>query len=224
MSLTGTFKDLSITNLVQLNCMEKKTAQIVINWKGHEGALFLLEGDIIHAKFMDLKGEQALYKILRLEDGRFSISEPKTIPERNIYDSWKGLLLEGMRVMDESEKEKDTIVRTIALDLTKHPSIEKLLITTKSREVIQNNGYDSPERTANLAAVLVGKAVQLSTPLSLGDVIYASYATGQNNTFFFECDSFHIVAEVNRETEISSLFKLVEELKGKLRVAEFVPE
>jgi hypothetical protein len=128
-----------------------------------------------------------------------------------------------MRVLDESEKEKDTIVRTIALDLTKHSSIEKLLITTKSGEVIQNNGFDSPERPAGLAAVLLGKAVQISTPLSLGDVIYASYATGRNNTFFFECDNFYIVAEVNRETEISSLFKLVEELKGKLRVAEFLP-
>ena len=223
MALSGNLKDFDITNIIQFNCIENNTAQIVINWKGHDASIFILEGDIIHARFKDLKGEAALYKILRLDEGDFSITKPMIIPDRTIHDSWKSLVLEGARVMDESEKEKDTIIRSIALDLSRHSTIEKLLIITKSGECIQNAGFDSPERYSAAAAAFHKKSDQIAGALALGDVIYTSYFTLENNVFFFECDNFFIVAQIHRETDIAPLFQLVDDLKTKLKVAELQP-
>ena len=223
MALSGNLKDFNITNLIQLNCIENNTAQIVINWKGHDASIFILEGDIIHARFKNLKSEAALYKILQLDEGDFSITKPMIVPDRTIHNSWKSLLLEGARVMDESEKEKDTIIRSIALDLSRHPAIEKLLIITKSGECIQNVGFDSPEIYATAAAAFHKKSDQLAGTLALGDVIYTSYSTHENNVFFFECDNFFIVAQVHRETNIGPLFQFVDDLKTKLKVAELQP-
>lgn len=223
MTLSGNLKDFNITNLIQLNCIENNTAQIVINWKGHEASIFILDGNIIHARFKELKGEPALYRILRLEEGEFSITKPKMTPDRTIHDSWKGLLLEGARVQDESEKEKDTIVRSLALDLSRHPKIKKLLIITKGGDCMQNSGFDSPERYVAVAAAFHKKANQLAVSLAIGDIAYTSCSMNEDNVFFFECDNFFVVVEISREANVRGLLELVSELKEKLQVAEVQP-
>jgi Domain of unknown function (DUF4388) len=215
MAITGNLRDFSIANLIQFNCIEKNTVQIHIGWKGYEAILFIQNGDIIHAKFRDLNGEPALYKILRFEEGDFSITKPK------IYNSWKSVLLEGMRVMDESQKEKDSIVKSIALDLSRHPAIKKLLIITKSGECIQNSGFDSTERYGAFALAFLEKSKHLSMLFSIGDVTYTNYSAGENNFYFFECDNLFIIAQMSRESDIEPLFMLIKDLKGKLFTAEF---
>jgi hypothetical protein len=220
MAITGNLKDFNITNLIQFNCIEKNTVQILINWKGYDASIFIKTGEIIHAKFRDIKGEPAIYKILRFDEGEFSITKPKAAPERTIFDSWKSLLLEGARVMDESLREKDTIVRSIALDLTKHSSIEKLLIITGTGECIQNNGFESPERYGAFASMFLEKSRLLSSALTFGDVIYASYMAGEFGLHFFQCDNYLIVVQMSRESNINSLFELINVLKSKLAIAE----
>jgi hypothetical protein len=223
MTLSGNLKDFNITNLIQLNCIENNTAQIVINWKGHEASIFILDGNIIHAKFRELKGEPALYRILRLEEGEFSITRPKAMPHRTIHDSWNGLLLEGARVQDESEREKDTIVRSLAMDLGRHPQIKKLLIITRGGDCVQNSGFDSPERYVAVASAFHKKSNQLAVSLAIGDIAYTSFSIDKDNVFFFECDNFFIVVEMGREANIRRLIELVSELKEKLQVAEVQP-
>ena len=220
MALTGNLKDFNITNLIQFNCIEKNTVQILINWKGYDASIFIQNGEIINARFRDLKGEPAIYKILRFEEGDFSITKPKSIPERIIFDSWKSLILEGARVMDESLREKESIVKNIALDLTKHPSIQKLLITTLNGECIQNNGFDSPEKYGAFAVEFLNRAGFLSSSLTFGDVIYANYYSGESVFYFFRCDNYFIVVVMNRESDISSFFKLINVLKTKLKNAD----
>ena len=223
MGLSGNLKEFNITNLIQLNCIEQNTAQIVINWKGHEASIFIFEGEIIHAKFKEFKGEEAFYKIIRLDEGDFSITKPTIVPDRTIYDSWKSLLLEGARVHDESERDKDTLVRSLALDLEKHPTISRLLIVTRSGECIQNSGFDRPDRYVPLALELHRKSGQFTGRLAIGDVVYTGYSTDSERMFFFNCDSYFIVIEIGREADVAPLFELVSELKEKLQVAELQP-
>jgi hypothetical protein len=224
MALNGNLKDFNIANLIQFNCIEKNTVQIIINWKGYEAVLFIQNGDIFHAKFRNLNGEAALYKILRLDEGEFSITKPRTIPQRTIHDSWKSLLLEGMRVMDESLKEKDTIVQSIALNLSRHPAINRLLIITGQGECIQNSGFDSIEQYGVFASVFLERAKYFSSSLSLGDVTYASYSVCDNNLYFFKCENLYIIAQMNRESNGEPLFALAKELKEKLSSADLTTE
>lgn len=220
MSVSGNLKDINITNIIQLNCIENNTVQVMINWRGHDASVFIVEGNIFHARFKDLKGEKALYKILRLDEGEFNITRPVVIPDRTIHDSWSGLLLEGARVMDESEREKDTIVRTIALDLSQHPTIRKLAILTKSGECIQNNGFDSPDRYGSFSTAFLKKSKQLAGAFALGEVVYSSYAAGEDNLFFFGCGDYHVIVQMHRESDMAPLVRLVGELREKLEVAE----
>lgn len=100
----GKVSDFQLSDLIQLNCLSRLTSSLVIDRENEEGRIFFKEGNIVHATCGEFEGEEALYELLSWSGGNFSTVKNEEPPRETIIKGWQGLLLEGMRRLDESQK------------------------------------------------------------------------------------------------------------------------
>lgn len=103
----GNLRTLSLPSIVQINCTEFNQARLRLRRRGQEGAVYFAEGNIVHAILGSHVGEEAVYELLAWEDGEFELEMGVEAPERTITTNWSGLLLEGMRRIDEAAADLD---------------------------------------------------------------------------------------------------------------------
>jgi predicted regulator of Ras-like GTPase activity (Roadblock/LC7/MglB family) len=103
MAMQGNLQDMAVADLIQHNCQDRKTAQLLIEHNGQQAALFFQDGAVLHATLGKLQGEEVVYQILNWQDGHFTLEETEsnTAATITISRSWSGLLLEGARRLDE---------------------------------------------------------------------------------------------------------------------------
>ncbi|MBP7864644.1 MAG: DUF4388 domain-containing protein [Acidobacteria bacterium] len=109
MALIGNLKELNLVNLIQLNCIEKKTAKLTFNYRGKIGVIYFDNGEIPHAQFDNISGPDAIYRAIHLPEGEFKIEEGIRTNIRTNDIKWSELILEGMRIYDESQIGQDQI-------------------------------------------------------------------------------------------------------------------
>lgn len=102
----GKISEFHLTDLIQMNCLGRMTTTLYIDHEGSTGIIYFEEGNIIHAECEDIEGEEAFYKILSWEGGKFTVEREKSPVKETIIKGWQSLLLEGMRRLDESEDEE----------------------------------------------------------------------------------------------------------------------
>jgi len=72
--------------------------------KASSGEIHFAEGQIVHAKWDAIQGDDAFYKMLTLHEGDFRLDPAyKPSATRSIQASPEALLLEGMRRLDEGK-------------------------------------------------------------------------------------------------------------------------
>ncbi len=100
--LSGSLSDMGIVDLVQTLEMGRKTGVIRITERdGASSEIFFLDGKVVDVDFGSHRGEAAFYRLLGWTEGRFQI-EFKSVTRPNRIDfSTQGLLMEGMRRLDE---------------------------------------------------------------------------------------------------------------------------
>lgn len=99
--VSGSLREMGLPDVVQILSHGRKTGQLKITASGKSGELHFSEGQIHYATFGELRGEEAVYAMLQLDDGDFGL-EPNVAPAgRTIHASTESLLLEGMRRLDE---------------------------------------------------------------------------------------------------------------------------
>jgi CheY-like chemotaxis protein len=97
---SGNLADMGVVDLVQTFEVGRKTGYVRIEGE-HSGAIFFRDGRVVDAELDKLTGENAFYRVLNTFEGKFEVRfEPVARPDR-IEVSTQGLLLEGMRRLDE---------------------------------------------------------------------------------------------------------------------------
>ena len=109
MALIGNLKDIKLPSLIQLNCMEHNTAKLTIERAGKFGFIYFENGQVTHAEYDPFIGEEAVYRLLGLLDGRFKVESDVRPPVRTIHTNWSNLLLEGMHKLDHARDDADNI-------------------------------------------------------------------------------------------------------------------
>ena len=110
MSLQGNIHDMSVADLIQHNCAERKKAKLIINHEGDEAVLYFKEGNVVHANLGKEEGEEVVYRILAWEEGTFSVISDVETPKLSIKRSWSGLLMEGAKRLDETKLESEMVI------------------------------------------------------------------------------------------------------------------
>jgi len=101
-ALEGDLQMMNLASIIQINCEERNLAQLTLNHQGKVGAIYFKDGGMIHAEVGDLSGDDAIYSLLNWDNGSFRLKMGEEPANRTIHKSWSGLLLEGMKRIDES--------------------------------------------------------------------------------------------------------------------------
>jgi len=104
-SMSGSIEEIPLPDLIQLLSTSKKSGVLLVRTDFGVGKLFLRKGQIYHASIddsSDAAGRKAVFRMLTWEQGFFELEPPD---EREVtdemQDSTEGLLMEGMRQLDE---------------------------------------------------------------------------------------------------------------------------
>jgi CheY-like chemotaxis protein len=101
-SLQGSLEMMSLASIIQLNCEERNQSRLRIRRQGREGLIYFKDGEVVHAEVGTVTGERAVYELLSWDRGRFQMEQGISPPLRTVNTGWSGLLLEGMRRIDET--------------------------------------------------------------------------------------------------------------------------
>jgi len=99
--VNGSLAEMGLPDVVQILWHGRKTCIVRLKTKSGNGDIGFSEGQIVDARFGSKRGEEAFYAMLNAREGDFQIDPEKPPGERTIDASPEGLLLEGMRRMDE---------------------------------------------------------------------------------------------------------------------------
>jgi hypothetical protein len=83
--------------------MGMKTACVTLRSNGSKGQIWFENGTVRHAESGRQKGEPAFYEMVRWTDGSFVIEHGVQTRRRSIERDAMFLVMEGVRLMDESE-------------------------------------------------------------------------------------------------------------------------
>ncbi len=99
--VSGSLTELSLPELVQVLWHGRKTGAVRLRRGREAGEVHFVDGMVANAVWGKLRGEEAFYAMLRISDGEFVLDPNFRASEILITASPEGLLLEGMRRLDE---------------------------------------------------------------------------------------------------------------------------
>jgi len=102
--VSGSLEEMSLPDMVQILAQGRKTGALKIRSGNETGELHFVTGEIFDAQWAKQRGENAVYAMLRLRTGDFSLDPNFKCEKRAIQMSAEGLLLEGMRRLDEDSR------------------------------------------------------------------------------------------------------------------------
>ena len=101
MALTGHLSDLSLSELIEFFCNQRKTGQLKVLYPQGPGYFYLQTGSVIDARIGVLRGIDAVYYALTLPNAKFEFGGESEPAERTINQPWTQVVLEGLRRLDE---------------------------------------------------------------------------------------------------------------------------
>lgn len=102
--VSGSLSEMSLPDMIQILWHGRKTGCLRIRAGTNAGEIHLVEGSIFNALYANLRGEEALYAMLTLQEGDFVLDPNFRAPQQVIQASPEALLLEGMRRLDEGAR------------------------------------------------------------------------------------------------------------------------
>ena len=102
MALTGHLSDLSLSELIEFFCNQRKSGRLKVLYPQGAGYFFLQAGSVVDARIGVLHGIDAVYYALTLPNAEFEFSADLEASSRTINQPWTQVVLEGLRRLDEN--------------------------------------------------------------------------------------------------------------------------
>ncbi len=128
MPLTGHLSDLSLSELIEFFCNQRKTGCLDVLYPQGHGSFFLQSGSVIDAKIGVLRGIDAVYYALTLPNAAFEFKGSSEAQEKTINQPWTQVVLEGLRRLDEGITPNDAFPEGSQVNET-----DEVVVAEKSR-------------------------------------------------------------------------------------------
>src|SRR5829696_7437863 len=166
MALTGHLSDLSLSELIEFFCNQRKSGRLKVLYPKGAGYFYLQAGSVVDARIGALHGIEAVYFALTLPNAQFEFSADAEAGNRTINQPWTQVVLEGLRRLDEN------IQPSVAFpsDYVPEPDeIEEVATETDSTSEV--------ERSFAPAFLSFGKESMNRKPLFIGAIVVAILAS-----------------------------------------------
>ncbi len=107
--IQGRLEEMSILDLMQSLEMGQKSCQLTIRRDGEACEMFFTSGQCADAKLGSVEGEEAVFQVVRWPAGDFEIDFNSTTSRSTISRTTTGLLMEALRLIDESQRDAASI-------------------------------------------------------------------------------------------------------------------
>jgi len=97
----GNLQEMSIGEVFQTIALTKKSGRLAVTSNQRKGEIYFQAGNVVHAFVDRRKGEEAVYRLLTWKSGQFSFDAGISPATQTMNKSAEGLLMEGMRRLDE---------------------------------------------------------------------------------------------------------------------------
>lgn len=211
-TVRGNLRSMSLASIFQINCTERNRARLSIRHGGQEGRVYFADGDIVHAALGSQVAEEAIYEMLGWEDGDFEIEMDVPAPQRTVTAGWSGLLLEGMRLLDEQTAGLDALegaetardltdekgatgdmMQELAGTLKRIENVVGVVVTDRDGVVLADELADGDGQREGAIAVFVGNAASVvGEALALGDFNWGTVGAGKETMLVIEQPDYHI--------------------------------
>jgi hypothetical protein len=102
MALTGHLSDLSLSELIEFFCNQRKSGCLKVLYPQGAGYFYLQSGSVVDARIGVLHGIDAVYYALTLPNAEFEFRVDAQPGNRTINQPWTQVVLEGLRRLDEN--------------------------------------------------------------------------------------------------------------------------
>jgi hypothetical protein len=124
MALTGHLSDLSLSELIEFFCNQRKMGLLCVHYPQGSGSFYLHNGSVVDARIGVLRGIDAVYYALTLANAAFEFKGSAEPPERTINQPWTQVVLEGLRRLDEGIEPAEAFVEEPVVAPVAQPVIE----------------------------------------------------------------------------------------------------
>jgi len=214
MGVQGNLRDMSVADLIQHNCQEGRTARIDLAPSGGRppALLFLEQGQLVHAQAGEEQGEEVVYHALGWTEGSFSVESGVAAPAHTIARSYTGLLLEGMRRLDEAGqaqaqaaegptaparpiaavKEEGRTMSARVQALKAIEGVTGVVIAARDGVVLDSAVDGDPEKEGAVAVFVGYAAAQVGQSLALGNFEWGTVAVGKETVLVVEQPDYYV--------------------------------
>ena len=103
--LRGSLAQMNVIDLVQSLEMGRKNCLLTMTNGDEKCEIYFTQGQVKHAAYGSISGDQAVFKVLRWTDGNFQIDFAGKTTQATTTLNTQGLLMEGLRLLDESHRD-----------------------------------------------------------------------------------------------------------------------
>ncbi|MBZ5647822.1 MAG: response regulator [Acidobacteriia bacterium] len=105
--LRGSLAQMNVMDLLQSLEMGHKNCELILTNNGDRCDMYFSDGQISHAVYGNLVGDEAVYKVLTWNGGNFQIDFNGSSNQTTTTRSTQGLLMEGLRLIDEANRDSE---------------------------------------------------------------------------------------------------------------------
>ncbi|HWP35118.1 MAG TPA: DUF4388 domain-containing protein [Thermodesulfobacteriota bacterium] len=168
MALTGNLHVPDLLGVIQLVCLERRTAHLRVRDGTRSASVYFEAGQAVHAQYETLEGEPAFQRILAIEGGVFELEDGVPPPRRTIVRPTQALLLESLHCQDETAQPGPGAVAALARALVEPGLARGFVLADPDGTVGGHYELPDPAAQGRLLAHLVREAQAAGAPLRLG--------------------------------------------------------
>lgn len=185
-----------LEDVLQMECLARKSSTLVVSTGERRGQISICDGEIVHAEYGRLQGEMALYGLLALSGGQFTL-QPFTEPaRRTISGQYQFLLMESARLRDEGSATPGpqpgslgrgadfgaASVETAMPMEARGVRMEEILLSSGAGEVLYQRKCESIESRLELLRRLEQEVMEICKDTGSGRFDRVSMDTGDTRT------------------------------------------
>jgi CheY-like chemotaxis protein len=102
--VSGHLSEMSLIDWMQSLEQGRKTCALVLRAGNDQCTVYFNEGQVTHATYGDVVGDPAVFKVLTWTEGDWELDFSKTSTEHTTTMSTQGLMMEGLRLLDEANR------------------------------------------------------------------------------------------------------------------------
>lgn len=116
--LRGSLSQMNVIDLVQSLEMGRKSCLLTMTSAKNDDKceIYFNQGQAKHATYGPIAGDEAVFKVLRWTDGNFQIDFNGKSPLETTTLNTQGLLMEGLRLLDEAQRDATAEGEDVLLD------------------------------------------------------------------------------------------------------------